>query len=235
MEDSTYHVKIGTTMTDGFKVRNGLKQGDGLAHNLFNIALEYVIRQLSVQTKSTIFCKSVQLIGYADDINIMGRTKRAISEVYSELKERTKEVGLNISVEKTKAMVQSRRPRGRELLTVIDYDIEVVRIFKYLGTVINDTKDETEEIRARILAANKVYSYLQTIFRSKQIHRNNKIRLYKTLTKPILCYGSVTWTLTQATEQMFNTFERKILRRIYGPIQEEGRWRLRWNNELYSL
>jgi hypothetical protein len=41
-----------------------------------------------------------------------------------------------------------------------------------------------------------------------------KITLYKTLIKPILCYGGVTWTLTQATEQMLNTFERKILRRI---------------------
>jgi hypothetical protein len=30
-------------------------------------------------------------------------------------------------------------------------------------------------------------------------------------------------------------FERKILRRICGPIQEGGCWRLRWNNEIYSL
>ncbi|GFG39577.1 hypothetical protein Cfor_01007, partial [Coptotermes formosanus] len=132
-------------------------------------------------------------------------------------------------------MVQSRRPRGREILTVIDRDIEVVRRFKYLGIVINDTSDETEEIRARMLAANKVYSSLQTMFRSKQIHRNNNIRLYKTLMKPVLGYGSATWTLTQATEQMLNTFERKILRRIYGPIKEEGRWHLRWNSELYSV
>jgi hypothetical protein len=75
MEDSTYHVKIGTITTDVLKVGNGLKQGDGLAPYLFNIALEYVIRQLSVQAKATIFYKSVQLIGYADDINIVGRTK----------------------------------------------------------------------------------------------------------------------------------------------------------------
>ena len=34
---------------------------------------------------------------------------------------------------------------------------------------------------------------------------------------------------------MLNTFERKILRRIYGPTQEGGRWRPRWNSELYSL
>jgi hypothetical protein len=57
----------------------------------------------------------------------------------------------------------------------------VVRRFKYLGTVINDVNDEMEEIRARILAANKACSSLQTIFRSKQIHRSNKIRLYRTL------------------------------------------------------
>jgi hypothetical protein len=81
MENSTYYVKIGTIMMDGFTVETGLKQGDGLAPNLFNIALEYVVTQLSVQTTSSIFHKSVQLIGYADDINIMGRVKRAISEV----------------------------------------------------------------------------------------------------------------------------------------------------------
>jgi hypothetical protein len=34
---------------------------------------------------------------------------------------------------------------------------------------------------------------------------------------------------------MLNTFERKILRRIYGPTHEGGCWRSRWNNELYSL
>jgi hypothetical protein len=32
-----------------------------------------------------------------------------------------------------------------------------------------------------------------------------------------------------------NTFERKILRRIYGPTQVVGCWHSRWNNELYSL
>ena len=34
---------------------------------------------------------------------------------------------------------------------------------------------------------------------------------------------------------MLNTFERKILRRIYAPTQEGGHWRPRWNSELYSL
>jgi hypothetical protein len=47
----------------------------------------------------------LHLIGYADGINIMGRKKRAICEVYEELKERSKVVGLNIKVENYKLMV----------------------------------------------------------------------------------------------------------------------------------
>ena len=63
-------------IADGFKVGNGLKQGDGLAPNLFNIALEYIIKELSVEVKSTIFYERVLLTAYSDDINIMGRTKK---------------------------------------------------------------------------------------------------------------------------------------------------------------
>ena len=151
-------------------------------------------------------------------------------------RERAKEVGHNITVEETKGLVQNRRTRRiSEILTLEDHDIEVVRTFKYLGTVINNTEDETEEIKARILAANKACCFLQTVLRCKQIHRNNKIRLYKALMKPVLCYGSVHWTQTQMTEHMLYTFERKILRSIYGPVQYKGHCHRRWNSEIYNL
>jgi len=50
-------------MTDNFKIGNGLREGYGLPPNLFNVALNYVITQLSVEVKSTIFYRSVQLLG----------------------------------------------------------------------------------------------------------------------------------------------------------------------------
>ena len=145
MNDSTYHDKIGLMITDGFKEGNGLKPGDGLPLNLLNTTMEYVTRQLSVEIKSTIFYKSVQLIGYADDINIMGRIIRALCEVCKELKGTAKEVGLNISVEKNKSIVHSRRTKIiRKILTMKDHDVEVVRRFKYLGTVINNTNNKRQ-------------------------------------------------------------------------------------------
>jgi len=57
-----------------------------------------------------------------------------------------------------------------EILTVKGRGTESVRNVKYWGTVISNTNGETEEVKARILAANKAYSSLQAVFRSKQIH-----------------------------------------------------------------
>jgi hypothetical protein len=72
-----------------------------------------------------------------------------------------------------------------------------------------------KKLKARTLAAIKAYSFLPIIFISEQLHSNNKIRLYKTLIKPVLFYRSVTWNLTQMIQQMLCTSQRKILRRIY--------------------
>jgi hypothetical protein len=48
-------------------------------------------------------------------------------------------------------------------------------------------------------------------------------------------YGVETWVLSKADELRLGVFERKILRRIFGPICEEATWRSRYNEELYCL
>jgi hypothetical protein len=40
-----------------------------------------------------------------------------------------------------------------------------------------------------------------------------------------LVYGAKTWVLSKADELRLGVFERKILRRIYGPICEGAVWR----------
>jgi hypothetical protein len=53
--------------------------------------------------------------------------KKTYSEVYKELKERAKEVELNIIVEKTKPIAQNKKTRWwSETLMITDHDIEVV-------------------------------------------------------------------------------------------------------------
>jgi hypothetical protein len=94
---------------------------------------------------------------------------------------------------------------------------------------------ENQEIRRRINYANGISFYLTYVFRSQNIHRKTKIRIYKTIIKPALMYGCETWSLLQNAENKLGTFKRKILRRIYGPINENGQWRCGYNTELYEL
>jgi hypothetical protein len=56
----------------------------------------------------------------------------------------------------------------------------------------------------------------------KDIHKKIKVTLYKTLIRIVLTYGSEIWTLSKNSENALSTYERKILRRIYGPVQDNG-------------
>jgi hypothetical protein len=61
------------------------------------------------------------------------------------------------------------------------------------------------------------------------------MQIYRTIVRPVVTYGSETWTLPTAEENALRIFERKILRKIYGPVMENGIWRNRYNDELNEI
>ena len=50
-----------------------------------------------------------------------------------------------------------------------------------------------------------------------------------------MTYGAETWTLTAVEENALRRFEKKVLRKIYGPVVDKGVWRMRYNDELCEL
>jgi hypothetical protein len=78
------------------------------------------------------------------------------------------------------------------------------------------------------MAANKSCFGLQKHLKSRILSRTTKIQLYKNLIQQIILYRSECWTLFQSDEQNLDVFERKVLRRIYGPVQEGDIWRNRY-------
>jgi hypothetical protein len=48
-----------------------------------------------------------------------------------------------------------------------------------------------------------------------------KIKIYRTITLPVVLYGCETWSLTLGEERRLRVFENRVLWRIFGPKRNE--------------
>jgi hypothetical protein len=65
--------------------------------------------------------------------------------------------------------------------------------------------------------------------------KNLNIRIYTTISLPVVLYGHETWSLTLREQHRLRVFENRVLRRIFGPKRDEVRWRKLHNEELRDL
>jgi hypothetical protein len=77
---------------------------------------------------------------------------------------------------------------------------------------------------------------LQKFFKNKNISKKLKLRLKNAIIDKTLTYASATWMLTKRDRKRLNVFERKVYRRILGPVydNEQENWRRLTNKEIYA-
>ena len=68
----------------------------------------------------------------------------------------------------------------------------------------------------------------QKLFGNENISKKLKFRLKNTIIDKTLTYTSETWTLTKTDRKQINIFERKVYRRILGPLYDNKKenWRI---------
>ena len=89
-----------------------------------------------------------------------------------------------------------------------------------------------EEIKERIVVGTKAYYANVKFFKSRLVTKQSKLKLYRTVIRPIVTNASEIWVLKETIIQKLLVFERKILRRIFGPTKENQIWRVKTNEEL---
>ena len=255
LNKSKSKIKIQGEYSREFEIRRGLRQGDSLSCILFNITLERVIRNIHIntretitryflrdnehqQTTGTIYNQPIQYLAYADDIALIGKSKKDITQSFIELEDASIKAGLEINTQKTKYMYTStskEEAQTENVIKVRNHTFEKVNNFKYLGATITENNEILAEIKERITAGNKAYYSSHNMLKNKNISRKTKKNIYKTIIRPVVTYGSETWTLTKSAETVLNTWERKVLRKIFGPTKDENGWRMRTNKEVYDL
>ncbi|GFR82043.1 endonuclease-reverse transcriptase [Elysia marginata] len=109
---------------------------------------------------------------------------------------------MEISAENTKLMIVRAEPM-RTKLQVNETDLETVRQFKHLGTIISvkswhnhHEKGSKPEVFARVAQISEVLARLKPIWKDKNIFLGSKVKLLRrSLIFSIFLYSCESWTL----------------------------------------
>jgi len=72
---------------------------------------------------------------------------------------------------------------------------ERIEQLQYLETTSTHQNSIQEEIKSRLQSVNVCYHSVQNLLSSKLLSKNRKIKIYRTITLPGVCYGCETWSL----------------------------------------
>jgi hypothetical protein len=87
----------------------------------------------------------------------LGEQKQVSTDTFLKLKQEALKAGLIININKTKYLYCTRKPNQQNYLIAGEEQLEQVKSFKYLGTMVNTDSSIEEEIKERITAGNRAY------------------------------------------------------------------------------
>jgi len=142
-------------------------------------------------------------------------------------------LGLIINTNKTKYRQVTRKTN----IIIQDIEVEgksyeIVNQFICLGSQINSKNLIKEEIRLRIQAGNRSLFVNKKLLKNKDLNAASKLQIYKSIVR---C-GCETRAMTVTEQNRLLIFESRLLRKIFGPTQDnDGTWRIKTNEELEIL
>ena len=221
-----------------FEVCNGLRQGCVIAPTLFNLYFGLVIEQwrtkcseigvdvhykcggrlVGQRTRRPSKVRVTELL-FADDAAAVGTSRESMEYAAVELEKIVRAWGLTLSVGKTKLVVAGAPSSVEDLrpLTLEGGEIECVRDFKYLGSIVEEKGGVVKEVGERIAKASRAFGMLkEPIFKNSNLSYKTKRLVYKAVVLGIILYGSETWTTKRFHVRKLEVFHNRCMRTIMG-------------------
>lgn len=208
-------VKHEGKLSQDFETETGVKQGCVLSPILFTLVLDEVMKTAISNKKGGIpwkLMEKLEDLDFADDICLISDKIHKLQERLCDLSSEGKKIGLKINIEKTKVIYLNTD--SNQEITLEGNTIEEVKEFNYLGSIIAETDGVLKDVNNRTNKARAVFMSLNKTWRSNNLTLQTKIKVFNSMVKPVLLYGSESWTLTKAIEQKLQVFTNRCLRNI---------------------
>ncbi|VDP77856.1 unnamed protein product [Schistosoma curassoni] len=145
-------------------------------------------------------------LDFADDLDILSQTQQQMLEKTNSVAAASAAVGLNIH--KGKSKILQCNTTCTNAITIDGEDLEDVKTFTYLGSIIDEHCGSDADVKARICKARTAYLQLRNIWNSKQLSTNTKIRIFSTNVKTVLLSKEKRKTQEHITPRNGNRHER---------------------------
>ena len=178
--------------TNWFQIGKGVRQGCILSPCLFNLYVEYIVRNAGLEEAQAgikIAGRNINNLRYADGTTLMAENKEELKSLLK-MKEEREKVGLKL-IQETKIMASGP-------ITSWEIDVETVSDFIFWGSKITADGDCSHEIKRHLLLGRKVTTNLDSILKSRDITLPTKVHLVKAMVFPVVMYGCESWTVKKA-------------------------------------
>lgn len=164
---------------------------------------------------------SVELLVYADDIVLIANSVVKLQQAVTEWSEELSRKGMQINTRKSKILHVGRHEEEVQVYCNGE-QLEVVEDYTYLGTVVDRSGKVDSELSQRIGKANTVYYQIcNTVVGKREVGRDVKLHIFKSVYLPILLYGAESWIMTDRQKSRVTAAEMKFLRRIAGKTRRD--------------
>ena len=200
-KDVTTKIRCTAGTSTPFLVLLGVHQGSVLSPLLFIIVINFLTSKIMQELLMSVL--------FADDIGLASERVEQLQEVFNKWKNILENHGLRVSESKTEYMfLPFSDPQAPTPDVMINGNVmPKCNSFKYLGSIINKSGSCDEDVNHRISVAWLKWRQNSGVLCDKRMPPKLKGKIYTTVVRPALMYGSKCWT-------MYEKFGKDLLGRV---------------------
>lgn len=189
-------IKNDGLLSNSFSCLSGVRQGDVMSPNLFNIYINDLPSIFASDNDSPkLKDVYVHCLMYADDLVLMSLSEDGLQNKLNKLDAYCKEWGLEINSKKTKvmAMSNSNEDAPNRIMKIDDANLGWVNSYRYLGILIHSNGDFSSTSENLCVRGWKASFKIKSALKDVDVDPELKLKLFDTLVKPVICYNSEIW------------------------------------------
>ena len=202
-------------LSNTFPCLSGVRQGDVMSPNLFNIYINDLPSIFDNDNDSPKLNNVyVHCLLYADDLVLFSLTEDGLQDKLNKLYAYCKDWGLEINSKKTQVMAMSNSNAELPIrgMKIGDATLQWVRTYKYLGILVNSNGDFLSSSENLCARGWKAIFKIKTALKDINVDPELTLKLFDTLVKPVVCYNGEIWGV------MNNVFNSKSISQFWERI-----------------